>query len=37
MLIVEGYISHATAKSVVGGRSPEFQTVHNRASGFFMR
>ncbi|WP_219651977.1 hypothetical protein, partial [Yersinia enterocolitica] len=30
-----GYISHAAAKSVVGGRSPEFGTVHNRAGGFF--
>ncbi len=32
-----GYISHTAAKSVVGIGVPEFGTVHNRASGFFMR
>lgn len=32
-----GYISHAAAKSAVGISLSEFQTVHNRAGGFFMR
>ncbi|EFJ1100535.1 ash family protein [Escherichia coli] len=35
--IVRGYISDAAAKSVVGIGTPDIETVHNRASGFFMR
>ncbi|EHK3002076.1 ash family protein [Salmonella enterica subsp. enterica serovar Poona] len=34
---IRGYIPHAPAKSGVGIGTPDIETVHNRASGFFMR
>ncbi|KDT00226.1 hypothetical protein AC65_2726 [Escherichia coli 2-005-03_S4_C1] len=34
---VRGYIPHAPAKPGVGISTPDIETVHNRAGGFFMR